>query len=567
MFAIFVSGSRSGWFAVGVAIIVVGALWLGGRDRRRQTRTWLAAKLSRGRGRGRLAAGGGIVIATAVVVALAPVILRRLGEGGEDLRFNYLLAAGRMFAEAPILGTGPGTWVIQRVRYTYAPETDYYIPHAHNLYAQTLSELGLVGALAGVLILILLARLLGGAIRDQDPVRRRWGWAATFALAYFAAHNLLDFYANMPAILFAAVLPVAWLDATAHTASMPGARDAPAPRAPPVRVGQAIGAIAIALALVGYGLSEMTAVVHADAVAAYDEGEWARADVLAQEAVTADPAWPPYQFTAGLTAAAVGDHERAADAFRRSAVADDLPEAWLDLAAEETLLGNEDAAREALQRATRLGLQRPALAMAIGDLAARLGEADLSSTAFAAAIAKAPSLAGDPWWQADPDRAARFSAIVDAAIDLAAPDMRWQIALMAGDADRARSLADALDATSGEATPVDVIDAWLGDDDALARIVAAWDARPLDGFALAAAARLESRRGNTATAWRLREAAFVGTGGSGMPFEATETRVSDQVLVGRTVAGGVADFWGTYTYRRHTPWNPLVPSLIQLSNE
>jgi hypothetical protein len=44
-------------------------------------------------------------------------------------------------------------------------------------------------------------------------------------------------------------------------------------------------------------------------------------------------------------------------------------------------------------------------------------------------------------------------------------------------------------------------------------------------------------------------------------------RVSDQQLLGRSVRGGVAEFWGTYTFRRTTPWNPWVPSVVQLTLE
>ena len=204
----------------------------------------------------------------------------------------------------------------------------------------------------------------------------------------------------------------------------------------------------------------------------------------------------------------------------RTAEADDLPEAWLDLAAEEALLGDEAAARDALDQAARLGLQRPALAMAIGDLAARLGEPDLSMTAFAAAVAANPSLAGDPWWNQDADRAARFPAIVDAAMDLTAPDGRWQIALMAGDPDRARALLPAVAYVAGTASPPDVIDAWEGDDAALARILAACDAHPLDAFALGWASRLESRRGNVEAAVRYLEWAFIGSSrGAGRGLE------------------------------------------------
>ena len=46
--------------------------------------------------------------------------------------------------------------------------------------------------------------------------RRRWlGYLTAIALVYFAVHNILDFYANMPAVLFAVAVPIAYLDATA----------------------------------------------------------------------------------------------------------------------------------------------------------------------------------------------------------------------------------------------------------------------------------------------------------------------------------------------------------------
>lgn len=577
-FTILVSGSRGGWFGIALAIVIVGAVWLSGQDRRSQARSWVIATVAgRGRRGARVLAGAAVAFAFAALILVGPTILRRLGSGGEDLRLNYLLAASRMFAEAPILGTGPGTWVIQRVRYTYAPETDYYIPHAHNIYAQTLAELGVVGALAGVILFVSLARLLRDAIRDEDPVRRRWGWAATFALVYFAAHQVIDFYPNMPAVLFAAALPVAWLDATARpgpvrvpgrTSRLGNAASLAASRAGSLaasRAGLLAGLLAVVVAAGGLMASEQVAAVHSNAVAAYNEGDWRTADVLAQEAVERDPSWAPYQLTVGLTAAAVGDHQRAADAFRRTALTDDLPEAWLDLAAEETLLGNRAAALDALRGATRLGLQRAAIAMATGDLALRLEDRSLAAEAFAAAVVLLPSLAGDPWWQADPARAQLLPEVVDRAIETTSPLNGWEIALMAGDPERARTLLQAAPPAAGAATPADVIDAWEGDAAALDRILAATQANPLDAFTLAWAARLESRRGDVEASNRYRRWAFTGVG-AGLE-SGVEIRVSDRPLLGRTIAGRVADFWGTYTYRRPTPWNPLVPSLVQLTVE
>jgi hypothetical protein len=151
------------------------------------------------------------------------------------------------------------------------------------------------------------------------------------------------------------------------------------------------------------------------------------------------------------TAANVGDHQRRP---MPSARCRDRrpPEAWLDLAAEEALLGHDDAARATLERAARLGLQRPALAMGIGELAERLGDLELSDRAYVAAISTVPSLAGDHWWLLEPSREARFRAIIDAAMEAAGATDSWQIALMAGEADVARGLlvGDAAAATRSD---------------------------------------------------------------------------------------------------------------------
>ena len=560
LFGIVVSGSRAGWIAIGIATLATAIIFLAASERRararRQLRSWTAS------GPRRAAAVAGGVIAVVAGVILAPVVVRRLTDGGEDLRLNFLLAAGRVFSDSPILGTGPGTWVIQRIRYTIPPETDYYIPHAHDVYAQTAAELGIVGLVAGLLLAICVAWLVRDGLRDADVIRRRWGWVATFVVLYFAAHQLLDFHLNMPAALFAAAFPVAWLDATTTRPLMLAHR----PLADRLeRIPTLLGAAIVAVVVVGLLATEVPAATEATAVADANAGQWAQADTLAQEAVRADPGWAPYQFTAGLTAANVGDHERAAAAFRRVAASDDLPEAWLDLAAEELQLHQAAAVGDALNHAARLGLQRTAIAMAIGDLADRLGNTALSDAAFTAAIAQVPSLAGDPWWLADPVRKRQFPRLVDAAVAATAPGNAWQIPLMAGDVARARGLLPLASYVAGTLVPDDVIAAWTGDDAAFQRILAVCDAHPLDGAALGWAARLEARRGNIDAADRYRRWAYEGAPDA--VAVGTELRVSPAPLLDRQAAGGLAEFWGAYTYRRPTPWNLLVPSLVQLTLE
>ena len=198
------SGSRAGWLALAVAgvfAVVLGAVLVGPR-----LRTFVRTSPMVATRRFRLAVGAGVVALAVPVVVLAPAVLRRASEGGEDLRLSYVAIALRMFQESPVVGTGLGTWVVQRIAYTVPPEIDYYIPHAHNVYAQTLAEQGVVGAIAGLLVVVWLAWLVRDAIRSEGT-RRQVGVATAIGLMYFAAHQALDFNVNLPSVLFALALP------------------------------------------------------------------------------------------------------------------------------------------------------------------------------------------------------------------------------------------------------------------------------------------------------------------------------------------------------------------------
>lgn len=545
------SGSRAGWFALGTTSIVVALAWLAFAGNRAHARASLgrASKLRSVR----VAAAAAGVMVLGLVVVLGPAILARVGEGGEDLRLNYALAAIRMFMESPLVGTGPGTWVIQRPHYTMAPEADYYIPHAHNVEVQTLAELGLVGVAAGILVALGVGRLFLDAIRSDDPSRRRWGWAGGFVLIYFVLHQVLDFYLNMPAFLFAAAIPVAYLDSAAMSVPSEGSfRRARSLNPAATRIGAALIAVSIA----GLLLQEVPALRQAQATAAATARDWAAADGPAREAAAMDPEIGSYQLTAGLTASRVGDHAAAAAHFERVAIATDLPEAWLNLAAEQAATNRVAAALQSLRSALRLGYQRPAVAMPAGDLALRLGATGLATEAFAQALARAPSLAADPWWQLDARRQALFDDVVDAAI-ASEPEAGWELALMAGRTSEANA------ADLGLTTPGMVSRAWLGDTDALAVLRDACQARPVDASLLIWCARVTRHLGlqTESNAYRER-VALISIGASA---GAGELRVSGREMIGDQLPGGPADLWATYTYRRPAPWDILVPDLIYLA--
>jgi O-antigen ligase len=551
-----VSGSRAGWLAIAVAILVGAAAAVALPSGRREVLAGISNVAGRASGRVAIVLAGAGTIAAIVVVA--PAILRRLSGGGEEVRLAFVRIALELFAQSPIVGTGPGTWVIQRPGLTQPTDFDEYIPHAHNVYAQTLGELGILGAVAGIVLIGSLVALVIRAVRQPDPVRRRWGWATLIGLVYFAAHQVLDFYPNFPSILLAAALPVAYLDAT----TPPRVQTATRRRWVPDRLGRRglpLGGAVLAVAVLFLGAQELPAMQSHTAVERANVGDWAAADAPARQAAAQDPRISAYLFTAGLTAAHAGDHAASAGYFRQVTLRDDLPEAWLNLAAEQVANGESSDAAQHIRSALRIGRQRPAIAVPAGELALRIGDRPLAVAALTAGVLAAPSFLDDPWWQGDPDRSILRQEVAELALAQAPPDVAWELALMSGDAATARSAASA---AGVDPAALDFIDAWSGDEAAYRRLIDRCATDALSLQPLFWCARIEGRRGDVQAANDYRYLANAQVGGSYR--SGAELRISTAPGVGRTVEGNPAIFWGTYTYRRFTPWDVLVPSLVHL---
>lgn len=546
------SGSRAGWLALAItAVVAVGLLTIN-----RAGRTAIVGALNervRNRG-GRLGLGVAAIAFIAIVIALTPAIFRRVGGGGETLRLTYAQVALRMFLDSPVVGTGPGTWVVERRSFTEPGEVDDYIPHAHDMYVQTLAEQGLVGAIAGGVLVIALARLLLRAIRSPDESRRRWGWATLLGLVYFGAHQILDFYANFPAVLFIAALPIAYIDATAEED-----RERPS-RILRKRAGRpalAVATAVVAMSVAGLALQELPALQAEDAVSHANAGDWIGAAPKAIAAASEDPRISPYLFTAGLAADRLGDHTTAKDYFRTVADRDDLPEAWLNLAAEQFETGDLDGVEPSIRAALRLGVQRPAIDVAAGDLALRAGYRELGIDALTAVAIGAPSFLADPWWRDDP-RARDVSQDVATRASAQAPWVAWEIALMLGNVVAARQAAQA---SGADQSTIEFIDAWGGDEQAADRLISGCRSNPFESAALALCARIADRHDEPDLAARFRKLADLQASGSG--------RFGAELRVAQGGGAGSADttlalFWGPFTYRRFTPWDMLVPSLLHL---
>lgn len=545
-----VSGTRGGWLAIGVGAVGSGIAAVYATGVRAFAESVM--DLARRRGRAQLI-GLGIVMSVAMVV-LAPAIVRRLVVT-EGNRFTFFQIAVQLFTEQPLVGVGPGIWAVSRLPYTPSTGVDEYVPHAHNLYLQGLSEMGLVGLVAGIVAMLTVVWLVRDGLRDSDPSRRRWAVVATFASIYFFSHQLVDFFANTPATFLAFAIPIALLDAS--RASRPGML-----RERAFGLRTRLGGIALGLgtaaALTVAIAIEIPALIHADAVAKANAGDWVSARGPADQAASIDPQFPVYRLTAGLAAAHAGDYAAAAEDFRVIAEAGDLPEAWLDLADAYVHLGRHDLASEALDRALRLGSQQPIVAVASVQLALQLGDRQQAVAAATQVLRLSPGLVHDPWWTSDPERSAVLSE-AEQVVSSTDAAMGWQLALYAGRLDEARRAAAQLPAPDASIAGL-VIAAWNGDQDGYETLIDQCLGDPY-GPALGWCVAVAIEREASADVRRLQSIAQA----AGVHDLHGRYRLVEDPGI-PAIAGNYAILYGIDAYRRFTPWDMLSPGLLHLAD-
>jgi O-antigen ligase len=146
LLGIFTSLSRGGLIALGVALVV--------------------AVLASGRWRGRAAAAGLAVVSCGVtyfaLFASLPARERVTNFGGDGTgRLDLWTIGGRMVADEPLRGVGVGNFPVSSVQYLLRPgaieRPDFIITTpkvAHNTYLQFFAELGAIGGLLFVAIVI-----------------------------------------------------------------------------------------------------------------------------------------------------------------------------------------------------------------------------------------------------------------------------------------------------------------------------------------------------------------------------------------------------------------------------
>lgn len=117
----------------------------------------------------------------------------RLTDPSSDGRIDHWRVAADALGRAPLKGTGLGTYEIQWAR--DRPSASVVV-NAHSLYIETLSDLGIVGGL--LLVLVLLVVLGAFARRARGPERALYGTLLAAGVAW-ALHSGVDWDWQMPA--------------------------------------------------------------------------------------------------------------------------------------------------------------------------------------------------------------------------------------------------------------------------------------------------------------------------------------------------------------------------------
>jgi O-Antigen ligase/Tetratricopeptide repeat len=302
-------------------------------------------------------AAAGIVAAGALVAAGGPVTVvdravdsfteplpagegdlqRRLLSVSGNGRGDYWHVAWEMARAEPLHGTGAGSF---EAHWLQDRPISFLARDAHNLYLETLAELGALGL--GVLLVTLALPLIGLPQTRRLP----FGPAAAGAFAAYLLHASIDWDWEVPAVTLAVLFCAATLLSSPRTALLTGrGRVAVLALAAPV----------LAVALVAHVGNRASAA----SVAAIDAGEPDRALSHAQRAIDWMP-WSdePWQVR-GEAELQLEDDAAARRSLRRALELD--PESWstwLDLA-----VASRGAARaRALAEAKRLNPLSPEIA-------------------------------------------------------------------------------------------------------------------------------------------------------------------------------------------------------------
>jgi O-antigen ligase/tetratricopeptide (TPR) repeat protein len=496
--ALFLTGSRGAY--LGAACASVTAVWL--LLTRERSRSVLISIRVAIRDR-RWLIPVGIALA-AGYLALLPAVLYRFGTGGEGVRLDLWESALAIFAAHPLTGGGPGTWVQLKVEANPPGVPNNIFNNAHNMYVQAAAELGVIGLVAMVVLLIAVGRRLLAGRSAADHGLRFESVAVVAGLVAFAAQLTVENMIRLPAICFLLIFVVAWIDAGLPRPSMEphGRRLRGWQRVVSGRwlyASTLIGIVGVVPTLVRIDLAANDSARGQYAILA--EG-WPTALAYYELAHRGDPEFTLYDVERAAAMARLGMTADAKAILESVVKIDPIAVNQIGLAALELELGNTSAALSRARLALSLGTGEPTIAINVGRIAEAVGDRSLAMESYADLLAWAPPLAADPFWDAA-ERTIPKAAIVEAARTRSTPSDAALISAYAGATVEARMELESLPATGTRDIYLAVTD-WLGGDvvKAEATLAARVEANPLDWTSAAWLSRIARLSGDPNTAYR-----------------------------------------------------------------
>jgi putative inorganic carbon (HCO3(-)) transporter len=435
---VLLSLSRGGFVALGVSLPL---LLLGGVRDPRFRRKWSGFSTAKVR----LMLTGALGVILILAVGAGVLLASRLAEhrSGDAVRMDLWRSASAMFMDHPLAGVGPGAYGIALRSYRDLAFARDHVTTAHNLYLNIAAEMGALGVLAAVWLILTLARRWWQRWRGEEPGTSQW-WrmlGVGAALAGFAAQSMVDTFVES-AILLTAAFFVAQILAY------------PIPKVRPEgRQGRLLWAAAFAILLLGSAGMAWEAWGHmrfSRSLALTQQGAVEEALAAAEAARAHDPGMSLYSCHAGYLyglQAAQGEEQAlqmALDRYRECMATTAVPEIADQLNATALLwqAGYRDEARAMTRALTGQMPLQPAAWLNNGWLAEQAGDRQEAVQSYRRVLARSPELAGSPFWTQGA-RADWWDEITQSEKPAGAVPWRWQALLAAGRFDEAAREVDA----------------------------------------------------------------------------------------------------------------------------
>ncbi len=191
---IFLTSSRGGWIgtAAGLALLAGLLYW---KQKQALLNLWDRVRTKKG-----LLAIGGALILLALVAAgwLGLKILSHPSHGSFFSSRSFVWpAAIATFLQHPLVGQGPYTFGNAYLAYNSVPPNAFY-SHAHSAYLNLLAEMGLLGVIAGGVVIFFLAKLLKRRLEQAQGMELSVVMAAAAGMLALLVHNIFDCFHTEP---------------------------------------------------------------------------------------------------------------------------------------------------------------------------------------------------------------------------------------------------------------------------------------------------------------------------------------------------------------------------------